>query len=73
MDCESNYQVSNPSKQIILQTFKVQGQKPRLNRSFYTHSKKLFLASKYNTQISSPLPKKGAMMEPASMLQKLEP
>ena len=29
MGCESNYQISNPSKQFIIQT-----------KSFYTHSKK---------------------------------
>lgn len=42
-----------------------------LNKSFYIHSflmgKKLFLSYKYETQISLPLPPKGALIEPASL------
>ena len=55
MDCESNYHVSNPSKLIIIPTYKVQGQMHFLYKSFYTNSflcpnrskkKKLFLIFK---------------------------
>jgi hypothetical protein len=70
MGFERNYQISIPSNQIFIHTLSVQAKSPRLNRCFYTHSKKLFLASKYDTQISSPLPTKGAVI---NSLQKLDP
>jgi hypothetical protein len=73
MDFERNYQISIPSNQIIIHTFTKQIKSPRLKfkkRCFHIHSKNLFLASKYETQIFSPLPKKGDVIE---SLQKLEP
>jgi hypothetical protein len=54
MGCESNYQISNPSKQFIIQT-----------RSFYTHSKKLVhQTSSTNTQNSILLSTKKSIIKP---------
>jgi hypothetical protein len=83
MDCESNYQNSFPSNQNFMQTFRLlrrslahshnllqHSRNSRIvNRSFYTHSKKLFLPSKSEVQISPPFPAspshpKGALMNP---------
>jgi len=47
MDFERYYQISIPSNQIILRQVK----SPRLKRCFKTHSNRLFLAYKYETQI----------------------
>jgi hypothetical protein len=59
---------------LLYRLLEKQGQELRLNITFHTLSKKLFLASNYERQISSPLPPKGDMMDPAlSSLNKLEP
>jgi hypothetical protein len=47
MGCKSSYQISIPSNRIIIR----QVISPRLKRCFQTHSNRLFLASKYETQI----------------------
>ena len=50
MGFERYYQISIPSNQIIIRQVK----SPRLKRCFHTHSNRLFLASKYETQILPP-------------------
>ena len=69
MGCESNYQISNPSKQFIIQT-----------RSFYTHSKKLvhqtlpaFIEGKVETQKFSLYQHEGSSVTVIKPKLKLDP
>jgi hypothetical protein len=58
MGFERNYQISNPSKQIFINNFKLLTQKfkPCLNRSFYTQTNNLITYSNFNKQISTARP-----------------
>lgn len=63
MGCESNYQISNPSNQFIIQGLRWS------QRSFYTHSKKLInLPFMGETLNSFPFPAKGTAIIPAIKL-----
>jgi hypothetical protein len=46
MGFERNYQISNPSKQIFINNFKLHTKMPCLKRSFYTQTKHLILIKK---------------------------
>ena len=48
MGFERNYQISNPSKQIFINKFKLLTKMPSLNRSFYTQTSNLINFSDFN-------------------------